>query len=424
MQVFQEPSLSPEPHADISQAGSETMEPQESLDIHLNSLIHRNKLTRTNPLFDPHQCEDSTGDRNSKPATVSDIGKEGFKNDIKHMYHPQIGSQKLEKAEQELMKSNSWRDQRKETSTRKGVPGSGELANFTITTYQRPHDTDRLFYEDSDDNRAHTVQHLSTFKKPTTAMFQHHKYSSTSSLNSTAPNISRTNSFNNNDSGIFKPPGPFSTSVKRSTSYISLATNPSSCPGNGFQPGSTYTPYTNRTESVGNLAAEARLDPGGKREYESWSLRKTTSNCSVSQDPAECLQEGTKSQEMARGPQAGQEELRDTQQQIIITEEERARLLALQEQFLQLQEQLLQNSCLLQQQQLSEPQVHPADTPLQSLQVRNRITFCCTVELLIDMLLCTPTNFLVIKPLILKPTTGHDPESVPFTVVHPHILSA
>lgn len=356
------------------------MKHEESLDIHLSSPVHRKEVTRTNPLFDPHQCED---DSNSSPAAVCEVGM----NDTKHLYHLEAMSHKQD-SERELMKSDSCRDRSNSTSTRKG----GELANFTITTYQRPRDTDRLFSGDSDNNWAHPVQHLSTdsYKKPTTAEFQH-KYSSTNSLNSSgalgsATSVSRTNSFNSNDNGTFKIPGPVSaSSVKRSTSYISLVANPPSCPGNGFQSGRTHTPYTNRTKSVGNLAVEAQLDAGDETAYENWGLRKTTSKRSVSQDPSESLQEGTKSQttaeeqKMARGSQVGREEPRGSQQQIIITEEERARLLALQEQFLHLQEQLLQNSGLMQQQQLSQPQAPAADTPLQSLQVRNT----CTVGLIV-----------------------------------------
>jgi hypothetical protein len=301
---------------------------------------------------------------------------EKLKNDTKHLYHPEAVSHKQD-SERELMKSDSWRDRSKETSTRKG----GELANFTITTYQRPRDTDRIFNGDSDNNCAQPIQHMSTdsHKKPTT-VFQH-KYSSTNSLNGSATRVSRTNSFNSNDSGKFKTAVLGSaSSVKRSTSYISLIPNPPSCHGNGFQSGQTYSPYASGTNCVGNLAVEAQLDAGDEMANENWGFRKTMSKHSVSQDPSESLQERTKSQKtveeqkMPRVSQVGQEEPRGSQQQIIITEEERARLLAIQEQFLQLQEQLLQNSGLMQQQQqLSQPQAPAVDTPLQSLQVGNTL---------------------------------------------------
>jgi hypothetical protein len=351
---------------------------QDALDLHLNSVAHRNEVTWTNPLFDSIHCEDNTGD-NRKPDAVREIGMEKSKNDLKHVYHLETNSQKQDLTEEEFMKPKSLRDQSKVTSTMKRVPRSGEHVNFTITTYQRPFSTDKLFSEDSDSNREHS-DNLSTdsLKKPM-AVFQHHKYSSTSSINSSAASLSRTSSFNSNNNGIFRPPDPVLTSpVKRSTSYISLATNPLSHPGNGFQPGSTNTSYAGRTTSVGNLAAQTQMDKGDEGVYESWSVRKRTSECEC-QDPPEHHQEETSSQttvEEQQIAQVGQDKVQDSQQQIIITEEERARLLALQEQFLQLQEKLLQNSGLMQQQQLLQPQVPTADTPLQSLQVRNGVPFC------------------------------------------------
>lgn len=369
--MFQEPSTSPEPEPDILQGSSAFMKHEQSLGVHLNGLSHRNKVTRTNPLFDPQLCDNDTGDDKSS----SEFGMEKLKNDKKHLYHPDTMSQKQDSSARDLIKSDSWRDQSKEMSTRKG----GELANFTITTYQRPQDTDGLLSGDSSNNWAQSVQEMSTdpSKKSTTAVARQ-KYSSTSSLNSSGPlgsvaSVSRTNSFSNNDSGTFKLPGPVkASSVKRSTSYISLVANP----GNGFQSGRTYTPYTSRTKSVGNLAAEAHMDAEDERGDENWDLRNATSKHSVSQDPADSIQEGNKPQttaeeQKARESQVGQEEPRGSQQQIIMTEEERAQLLELQKQFLQLQEQLLQNAGLMQQQRLSQPQAAAADTPLQSLQVRN-----------------------------------------------------
>lgn len=390
VQVFRESPSSPEPQPDTPLAGSTTLKFQEALDLHLNSVVHRNEVTRTNPLFDPFQCEDDTGG-NKKPDAVCEVGMEKFKNDSKHVSHPETKSQKDDLTEQELMKSKSLRDQSKVISTMKGVPRSGEHVNFTITTYQRPSSTDKLLNEDSDSNKAHSGN-LSTdsLKKPTKTVFHQHKYSSTSSLNSSASSLSRTNSFNSNDNGTFKPPDPISASpVKRSTSHISLFTNPLSHPGNGFQSGSTNTSYTGRTKFVGNLAAQTQMDKGNEGVYESWSLRKTTSECNVSQVPPEHHQEGIKSQttvEEQKIAQVGQDKEQGSQKQIIITEEERAQLLALQEQFLQLHEQLLQNSGLMQQQQLSQPQVPTADTPLQSLQVRDRVTiYYCITKLFINI---------------------------------------
>lgn len=356
---------------------------QDALDLHHNSEVHRNEVTWTNPLFDPIHCEDTTGD-NRKPDAVREIGMEKFKNDLKHAYHLETNSQKQDLTEEELMKPKSLRDQSKVTSSMKRGPRSGEHVNFTITTYQRPFSTDRLLNEDSDSNGEHS-DNLSTdsLKKPMT-VFQHHKYSSASSINSSAAGLSRTNSFNSNNNGTSKPPDPVLTSpVKRSTSYISLVTHP----GNGFQPGSTNTSHTGRTTSVGNLAAQTQMDKGDEGVYESWSVRKRTSECDISQDPPEHHQEETNSQttvDEQQIAQVGQDKVQGSQQQIIITEEERARLLALQEQFLQLQEKLLQNSGLIQQQQLVQPQVPTADTPLQSLQVRNRVTICyCAITFFI-----------------------------------------
>lgn len=387
-QVFRESPSSPEPQPDTPLAGSTTLNLQEALDLHLNTVVHRNEVTRTNPLFDPLQCEDD----NRKPEAVCEVGMEKFKNDSKHVSHLETKSEKRDLTEQELMKRKSLRDQSKVTSTMKGVPRSGEHVNFTITTYQRPFSTDKLLNEDSDSNSNRTnSDNLSTdsLKKPIKTAFHDHKYSSTSSLNSSSASLSRTNSFNGNDNGTFKPPDPVSASpVKRSTSYISLVTNPLSHPGNGFQSGSTNTSYTGRTKFAGNLAAQTHMDKGNDGVYESWSLRKTTSECNVSQVPPEHHQEGTKSQttvEEQKIVQVGQDKEQGSQKQIIITEEERAQFLALQEQFLQLQEQLLQNSGLMQQQQLSQPQVPTADTPLQSLQVRDGvIMYYCTIKLFIN----------------------------------------
>ncbi|XP_033609850.1 uncharacterized protein LOC111870662 isoform X3 [Cryptotermes secundus] len=376
-QVFRESPSSPEPQPDTHLAGSTTLKLQEALDLHLNSVVHRNEVTKTNPLFDPLQCEDDIGD-NRMPDAVCEVGMEKLKNYSKNVSHMETKSQKQNLTEEELMKPKSLRDKSQVTSTMKGVPRSGENVNFTITTYQRPFSTDKLLNEDSDSNRTHS-DNLSTdsLKEQTKTVSHHHKYSSTSSLNSSAASLSRTNSFNGNDNGTFTPPDPVSTSpVKRSTSYISLVTNPLSHPGNGFQSGSTNTLHTGKTKFVGNMAAQTQMDKGNERVYESWSLRKTTSECNVSQVPPEHHQEGTKSQttvEEQKIAQVGQDKEQGSQKQIIITEEERAQLLALQEQFLQLQEQLLQNSGLMQQQQLSQPQVPTADTPLQSLQVLRSI---------------------------------------------------
>ncbi|XP_021920756.1 uncharacterized protein LOC110830321 isoform X3 [Zootermopsis nevadensis] len=373
-QVFQEPS-SPEPEPDFRQGRSAITKHKDSLDTRFSSPLHRNEVTRTNPLFDPNQYDDDDpGDSNINPSAVCEDGTKKLKHDTKHLYHTEATLHKQDSSELLLMKPDSSRDQ----STRKG----GELSNFTITTYQRPHDPDGLFGRDGDNNAAEPVQHLSTDtrKKPTT-VFQH-KYSSTDSLNSSggvgsATSVSRTNSFNSNDSSMFKIPGPVSTSsVKRSTSYISLVAKPPSFPGNGFQSGRTYAPYSNRTKSVGNLAVEAQLDADDETAYENWGLGKMR-KCSVSHDPSESVQKGIESQttaekqKMARGTEVGHEEQRGSQQQIIITEEERARLLALQEQFLQLQEQLLQNSGHMQ--QISQTHAPAADTPLQSLQVLRSI---------------------------------------------------
>ncbi|XP_069671325.1 serine-rich adhesin for platelets-like isoform X4 [Periplaneta americana] len=322
-QVFQEPSLSPEP------------QPQnDPMVMHLSRAVHRNEVTRTNPLFDPRQCEEDP----KQSTGVCEVGMEEFSNETKSL-------------------------ESRDTSNRKG----GDLANFTITAYQRPRETDEIFNEDSDDDRTRSA--LNSVKKPITT--QTHRYGSSNSLNNnavhnTAANLSRTNSFNNNNNITFKPPAPVATSVKRSTSYISLIANTTSQPGKSLQSGPVYT---SRTKSVGNLAVEEQGDRNVERTHENWGLRKTSSEFNVSQDtPAE-------RQEEFETPQTKAEEPRGSQQGIVITAEERARLLALQEQFLQLQEQLLQNSSLLQQQQ-QQPhasQTPNADTPLQSLQVLRSI---------------------------------------------------
>lgn len=431
MQVFQEPS-SPEPEPDFRQGRSAITKHKDSLDTRFSSPLHRNEVTRTNPLFDPNQYDDDDpGDSNINPSAVCEDGTKKLKHDTKHLYHTEATLHKQDSSELLLMKPDSSRDQSKETSTRKG----GELSNFTITTYQRPHDPDGLFDRDGDNNAAQPVQHLSTDtrKKPTT-VFQH-KYRSTDSLNSSGAvgsgtSVSRTNSFNSNDSSMFKIPGPVSTSsVKRSTSYISLVAKPPSFPGNGFQSGRTYAPYSNRTKSVGNLAVEAQLDADDETAYENWGLGKMR-KCSVSHDPSESVQKGIESQttaekqKMARGTEVGHEEQRGSQQQIIITEEERARLLALQEQFLQLQEQLLQNSGHMQ--QISQTHAPAADTPLQSLQVRNSST--CelilrnTHGLLKRMLLTTPVNVRNNRQIFTKPNENFMPNySIPTFI---NLLSA
>lgn len=375
--MFREPSLSPEPHPHIPQTVSNTIGLEESLHLSYNSKIHRNNVMRINPLFDPHDCEDD-----GKPSAVSNIGMETFKNNIKHVYHHEAQSQKQGIAEEELLNSDFWRDQSKETSTRTGVPGNQEPVNFTITTYQRPHDTDKLVNTDSENNRARSVHHSFTGSSKITTGVLQHKYSSTSSVNSSNAGLSRTNSFNSSDI-TSKPHGPVSaSSVKRSTSYVSLLTNPLSRHGSDLQSGQANNLYTSRTTSVGNLTAEAQLDMSNKRTYETWGLRKTTSEHNMSQHLQERAEGGTKSQskvEEQRNTQVGREERQSSQQQIIITEQERAQLLALQEQFLQLQEHL-QNSGLVLQQQLSQPQSSAADAPLQSLQVRNMFTICSCIS--------------------------------------------
>jgi hypothetical protein len=332
------------------------MELQEPLNLNLSNQIHRNNVTQINPLFDSHYCED-----NRKPSASSDDGMETFNNNTKHMYHQETQSQKQDTTQQELLNSDFWKDQRKETSTRTGVPAKREPVNFTITTYQRPQDTDKFFNNDGEKERAHFVQHSSTGSSKITTGVLQHKYSSTTSLNSSAAGLSRTNSFSNSDI-TSKPHGPVSTtSVKRSKSYISLLTNSLSQHGNDLQSGHANILHTSRTTSVGNLTAEAQLDTGNKRTYETWGLRKTTSEDNVTQDLQECLQDGTTSQsrvEEQKSTHVGQEERRSSQQQTAVTEEEQVHLLAQQEQFLQ---------------QLS-PQTSTTDAPLQSLQVRNRFT--------------------------------------------------
>ena len=355
--MFQEPSLSAEPQPSICKTISPTMELQESLNLNLSNQNHRNNVTRMNPLFDSHYFEDKR-----KPSASSDDGMETFNNNTKHMYHQGTQSQKQEVTQQELLNSDFWKDQRKETLTRTGVPGNRETVNFTITTYQRPQDTDKLFNKHGEKERAHFVQHSSTRSSKITTGVLQHKYSSTSSLNNSTAGLSRTNSFNNSDI-TSKPHCPVSTtSVKRSTSYVSLLTNPLSKHGNDLQSGRANILYTSRTTSVGNLTAEAQLDTGNKRTYETWGLRKTTSEYNVTQDLQERLQDGTTSQsrvEEQKNTHGGQEERRSSQQQTVVTEEEQVQLLAQQEQFLQ---------------QLSQPQTATNDAPLQSLQVGNQFT--------------------------------------------------
>jgi hypothetical protein len=325
------------------------MELEESLNLNLSNQIHRNNVTRINPLFDSHYFEDKR-----KPSALPDDGTETFNNNTKHVYHQERQSQKQDITQQEFLNSDFWKDQRKEMSTRIGVPGNREPVNFTITTYQRPQDTDKLFNKDGEKERAHFVQHSSTGSRKITGVLQH-KYSSTSSLNSSTAGLARTNSFSNSDI-TSKPHGPVSTtSVKRSTSYISLLTNPLSQRGNDLQSGHANILYTSRTTSVGNLTAEAQLDTGNKRTYETWGLSKTTSEDNVTKDLQERLQVGTMSQsgvEEQKNTHGGQEEWRSSQQQTVVTEEEQVQLLSQQEQFLQ---------------HLSQHQT--SDAPLQSLQV-------------------------------------------------------
>ena len=353
--MFREPSLSAEPQPNICKTVSPTRGLQESLNLSLSNQIHRNNVTHINPLFDPHHFEDKR-----KPSALSDDGMETFNSNTKQVCHQERESQKQNIKQQELLNSDFWKDQRKEMSTRTGVPGNHEPINFTITTYQRPQDTDKLFNKDGEKDRPHFVQHSSTGSSKITRGVLQHRYSSTSSLNSSTAGLSRTNSFSNS-AITSKPHGPVSTtSVKRSTSYVSLLTNPLSQHRNDFQSGHANILYTSRTTSVGNLTAEAQLDTGNKRTYETWGLRKTTSEDNVTQDMQECLQDGTTSQsrvEEQKNTHVGQEEWRSSQQQTVVTEEEQEQLLAQQEQFLQ---------------QLSQPQTSNTDAPLQSLQVRNQ----------------------------------------------------
>ena len=357
-QVFQEPSLSAEPQPNIHKTISPTTELQDSRNLNLSNQIHRNYVTPINPLFDSHHFEDKR-----KPSALSDDGMETFNNNnTKHMYHQETQSQKQDVTQQELLNSDFWIDQRKETSTRTGVPGNCETVNFTITTYQRPQDTETLFSEGGEKEKAHFVQHSSTGPSKITTEVLQHKYSSTSSLNNSTAGLSRKNSFNSSDI-TSKSHGPVSsTYVKRSTSYISLLTNPLSQHRNDLQSGHANILYTSRTTSVGNLTTEAQLDTRNKRTYETWGLRKTTSEDNVTQDLQEHLQDGTTSPsrvEEQKNTHVGQEEWRSSQQRTVVTEEEQVQLLAQQEQFLQ---------------QLSQPQTSTTDAPLQSLQVRNRFT--------------------------------------------------
>jgi len=348
--VFQEQSLSAEPQPNTCQTFSPTMELQDSLNLDLSNQIHRNNVTRINPLFDSHYFEDKR-----KPAALPDDGMETFNNNTKHVYHQETQSQKQDTTQQELLNSDFWKDQRKETSTRTGVPGNCKPVNFTINTYQRPQDSDILFNKDGEKERSHFVQRSSTGSSKITRGVLQHKYNSTSCLNRNTAGLSRTNSFNNS-AITSKPHSPVSTtSVKRSTSYISLFTNPLSQHENDLQSCHANILYTSRTTSVGNLTAEAQLDTGNRRTYETWGLRKTTSEDNVTQD----LQEHLQSRLVEQNTHVGQEERRSLQQQTVVTEEEQVQLLAQQEQFLQ---------------HLSQPQTSTSDAPLQSLQVRNRFT--------------------------------------------------
>jgi len=355
--VFQERPLPAEPQPNIHKTISPTMELQDYLSLNLTNQIHRNNATRINPLFDAHHFEDRR-----KPALSND-GMETFNNNnTKHVYHQQTQSQKQDITQQELLNSDFWEDQRKETSTRTGVPGNHEPVNFTITTYQKPQDTDTLFSEDDEKERTHFFQHSPTGSSKIRSKVLQHKYSSASSLNNSTAGLSRTNSFNNSDI-TSKPHGPvLSKSVKRSTSYVSLLTNPLSQHGNDLQSGHANILHTNRTTSVGNLTAEAQLNTRNKRTYETWGLRKTTSEDNVTQDLQEHLQDGTTSpsrEKEQKNMHVGQEEWRRSQQQTVATEEEQVQLLTQQEQFLQ---------------QLSQPQTSTTHAPLQSLQVRNWFT--------------------------------------------------
>jgi hypothetical protein len=326
------------------------MELQESLNLNLSNQIHRNNVTY-NPLFDPHHCEESR-----KSSALSDDGMETFNNNTMHMYHQKTQSQKQDATQQELLNSDFWKDQRKETSTRTCVTGNHEPVNFTITGYQRTHDNDKLFNRDGEKDREHFVQHSSKGSSKITTGALKHKYGSTSSLNSNTVSLPRTKSFNSSDITT-KPHGPVSATVRRSTSHVSLLSNPLHRHGNYLQSGHANNLYTSRTTSVGNLTAEAQLDTGDKRTYETWGLRKITSEDNVAQDLHKRLQDRTTSHsrvEEQKNTHVGQEERRSSQQQAVITDEEQVQLLALQ--------------------QLSQPQTSTADAPLQSLQVRSQFT--------------------------------------------------
>ncbi|KAJ9583839.1 hypothetical protein L9F63_021815, partial [Diploptera punctata] len=199
---------------------------------------------------------------------------------------------------------------------------SSELSNFTITTYQRPRVNDEIFNEETNN-----------FKKPA-KLFLHQKFNSTTTLNSDAN----------------------TTVMKKATSHISLQNNDDSDTNMaGMKKATSYISLQNNNDSDANTKG----------------IKKATSQVclQINDDESDANMTGMKkatSQVCLQNNNDGNMK-RATSQTTEVKDEERQRLIQLQEQFLQLQQQLLQNSSLL------EKQNSTADAPLQSLQVLRSI---------------------------------------------------
>ncbi|PSN52777.1 hypothetical protein C0J52_07486 [Blattella germanica] len=258
-------------------ADTQVFKEPENMDVHLNQAVYRNEVTRVNPLFISQEYDDNppskkmelsrtrqisngeiqhnkqqneSNNRHSRRLYDEDNSRE-IVAQLKEQQHSVVASRDVKQFNNEIHLRKEQNNEtnrnnvevrvREEPKQYNGLSArSNELSNFTLTTYQRPRlMSDEIFNEGSDEEKQNSLQ-------KSTKLYLHQKFGSTSAINNTSANLSRTNSFNEEE---VKPPA----SVKRSTSYISLIANPVVRTGR-----SNIVP--NRTKSVGNLATEDQAE--------------------------------------------------------------------------------------------------------------------------------------------------------------------
>ncbi|XP_067006564.2 protein cordon-bleu isoform X3 [Anabrus simplex] len=141
------------------------------------------------------------------------------------------------------------------------VGQSNQLKNFTITTYQRPRDTDNIFSEDNGSRRII----LSEFKKPLEATLSKQQNGSAHPLASST-SLPRTNSFNTSNMETVEH-----SVVRRSTSHVSLVNSARNLRAKSIGNISAVTSREGRK----NSESEATVDSGHER------LRKTSSEMAI-----------------------------------------------------------------------------------------------------------------------------------------------